>query len=204
MDCAVFNEKVRCPEPRGLVRERLERQLLDPGRALTALILGPPWIGQDHPAESGAPLRPGCRAAGTGPPPEDDQEPALVRHLASSLGAALNTEALLGRHDGRRARYRAGVAGRTPEPAGPRRHSGSVAGTGAERALERFLSLAPAQPAYRPRQPTTPADEHLSVAGERRTVPDRRRRPEVSLLGGRGALPAWSISSRSRRSPPLP
>ena len=98
MDSYVFQEKSRRPDPRGLVRERLEAKVacLQPGSegmVSMALVLGPPGSGKttflSHLATATAP------AAWYRVAPEDDDEAGLTRHLGHALGAAVGDEGIL-------------------------------------------------------------------------------------------------------------
>src|SRR5688572_9622348 len=149
MDPVIFLEKVRCPDPRGLVRERLDRRtaaLTDNARdpVSLGLVLGPPGSGKttllSHIAGATTDAAAWYRV-GT----EDDEEIALTRHIGHTLGAALGKPELI----------TAAAPGRITnlvraldDPA-----IGSVqliiddlheiTGTPAERALESFISLRP-------------------------------------------------------------
>lgn len=147
MDALVFLAKFRLPEPRGLVRERLELKAasLLPGTersASTALVLGPPGSGKttllSHLAtssDSSAWYRVG---------PEDDDEAGLTRHIGYAVGTAVGDDEVIA----------AGATGRVPEliaTLDQRRPAiqlviddvHEIAGTAAERALATFLALRP-------------------------------------------------------------
>lgn len=147
MDPVIFLEKVRCPDLRGLVRERLDRRtaaLTDsaPASVSLGLVLGPPGSGKttllSHIA--GATTAAWYRV-GT----EDDEEIALTRHIGHTLGAALGKPELI----------TAAAPGRIADLVLALDDSaiGSVqliiddlheiTGTPAEQALESFLSLRP-------------------------------------------------------------
>ena len=93
MDSVVLLEKVRRPDPRGLVRDRLEQRLGAPDAPPIGLVLGPPGSGKTTVLSRVA-------ASGVGPAawyrasPEDDDERALVRHLAYSLTGALGDDTI--------------------------------------------------------------------------------------------------------------
>jgi DNA-binding SARP family transcriptional activator/energy-coupling factor transporter ATP-binding protein EcfA2 len=148
MDPVIFLEKVRRPDLRGLVRERLERRtaaLTDsaPHPVSLGLILGPPGSGKttllSHLAaasDAAAWYRVGT---------EDDDEIALTRHIGHTLGAALGApEVIAAAAPGRIA----DLVRALDDPV-----IGSVqliiddlheiAGTLAEQALESFLNLRP-------------------------------------------------------------
>ncbi|GAA3638613.1 BTAD domain-containing putative transcriptional regulator [Microlunatus ginsengisoli] len=88
MDSVILVEKVRRPDPRGLVRDRLEHRLAASDAAPIGLVLGPPGSGKTTVLS---------RVAGSSVEPtawyragaEDDDEAALVRHLAYGIGATL-------------------------------------------------------------------------------------------------------------------
>src|SRR5215211_552289 len=99
MDPVIFLEKVRRPDLRGLVRERLERRtaaLTDnaPHPVSLGLILGPPGSGKttllSHLAAAASDAAAWYRV-GT----EDDDEIALTRHVGHTLGAALGKPGLV-------------------------------------------------------------------------------------------------------------
>src|SRR5918997_1460893 len=144
MSPIVFPEKIRRPDPRGLVRDRLQRRLLEPAGPSVGLVLGPPGSGKttlltrvvaatDDPT---AWYRAGA---------EDDDEAALVRHLAAALGAALAEPGLTdvaasGRVDA--------LVTTLEQLEGPACRLvvddlHEIAGSRAEQALERFVLLRP-------------------------------------------------------------
>ncbi|HKX15496.1 MAG TPA: AAA family ATPase, partial [Propionibacteriaceae bacterium] len=149
MDPVIFLEKVRRPDLRGLVRERLERRtaaLTDsaPHPVSLGLILGPPGSGKttllSHLAAAASDAAAWYRV-GT----EDDDEIALTRHIGHTLGAALGApEVIAAAAPGRIA----DLVRALDDPA-----IGSVqliiddlheiTGTLAEQALESFLNLRP-------------------------------------------------------------
>jgi ATP/maltotriose-dependent transcriptional regulator MalT len=149
MDPVIFLEKVRRPELRGLVRERLDRRtspLTDsaPNPVSLGLVLGPPGSGKttllSHIAAAATDAAAWYRV-GT----EDDDEIALTRHIGHTLGAALGEpSAITAAAPGRIAN----LVRVLDDPA-----IGSVqliiddlheiTGTPAERALESFLQLRP-------------------------------------------------------------
>jgi len=93
MDSVILLEKVRRPDPRGLVRDRLEQRLGALDAPPIGLVLGPPGSGKttvlSRVAASGAGPTAWYRAS-----PEDDDECALVRHLAYSLTGALGDDTI--------------------------------------------------------------------------------------------------------------
>jgi DNA-binding SARP family transcriptional activator/energy-coupling factor transporter ATP-binding protein EcfA2 len=149
MDPVIFLEKVRRPDLRGLVRERLDRSaavLTDtaPHPVSLGLVLGPPGSGKttllSHLAAAATDAAAWYRVG-----IEDDDEIALTRHVGHTLGAVLGKPAVIA----------AAAPGRIADlvralydPA-----IGSVqliiddlheiTGTPAERALESFLELRP-------------------------------------------------------------
>ena len=149
MDPVIFLEKVRRPDLRGLVRERLDRRtaaLTDsaPHPVSLGLVLGPPGLRQDHVAEPPRGAATDAAAwyrVGT----EDDDEIALTRHVGHTLGAALGKPGVIAAAAPGRI---ADLVRALDDPA-----IGSVqliiddlheiTGTPAERALESFLSLRP-------------------------------------------------------------
>jgi ATP/maltotriose-dependent transcriptional regulator MalT len=149
MDPVIFLEKVRCPDLRGLVRERLDRRtaaLTDstPDPVSLGLVLGPPGSGKTTLLSHIAGATPDAAAwyrVGT----EDDEEIALTRHIGHTLGAALGRPELIA----------AAAPGRIADVVRALDDSaiGSVqliiddlheiTGTPAEQALESFLTLRP-------------------------------------------------------------
>jgi ATP/maltotriose-dependent transcriptional regulator MalT len=149
MDPVIFLEKVRRPDLRGLVRERLDRRtaaLTDgaPDPVSLGLVLGPPGSGKttllSHVAAAAANAAAWYRV-GT----EDDDEMAFARHIGHTLGAALGRPDLIAAAAPGRI---AGLVRALDEAA-----IGSVqliiddlheiTGTPAEQALESFLKLRP-------------------------------------------------------------
>ena len=88
MSPVVFAEKIRRPDARGLVRDRLQRRLLDADGPSLGLVLGPPGSGKTT-LLSRVAAAAGEQSAWYRAGPEDDDEPALVRHLAQALSTAL-------------------------------------------------------------------------------------------------------------------
>ena len=144
MSPIVFPEKIRRPDPRGLVRDRLQRRLLDPDGPSVGLVLGPPGSGKttlltrvvaatDEPC---AWYRAGA---------EDDDEAALVRHLATALGGALVEPRLSEVAESGQVDTLVTTLERVP--GGVCRlvvdDLHEIAGSRAERALERFVLLRP-------------------------------------------------------------
>jgi DNA-binding SARP family transcriptional activator/energy-coupling factor transporter ATP-binding protein EcfA2 len=149
MDPVILLEKVRRPDLRGLVRDRLEQRtaaLTDsaPHPVSVGLILGPPGSGKttllSHLAAAASDAAAWYRV-GT----EDDDEIALTRHIGHTVGAALGVpEVITAAAPG----HIADLVRALDDPA-----IGSVqliiddlheiTGTPAEQALERFLKLRP-------------------------------------------------------------
>jgi ATP/maltotriose-dependent transcriptional regulator MalT len=143
MSPVVFTEKVRRPDARGLVRDRLQRRLLDSDGPSLGLVLGPPGSGKTTLLSRVAAA--GEQSAWYRASPEDDDEPALVRHLAQALSVALPDPRL-------NAAAEAGsVGGLVLALEGLEEISGrlvvddlhEIAGSRAESALERFVRLRP-------------------------------------------------------------
>jgi DNA-binding SARP family transcriptional activator/energy-coupling factor transporter ATP-binding protein EcfA2 len=149
MDPVIFLEKVRRPNLRGLVRERLDRHtevLTDsvPHPVSLGLVLGPPGSGKttllSHLAAAATDAAAWYRV-GT----EDDDEIALTRHVGHTLGAALGRpEVIAAAAPGR-------IADLVRALDDPKIGSvqliiddlHEITGTPAERALEGFLTLRP-------------------------------------------------------------
>src|SRR5918992_593151 len=144
MSPVVFTEKIRRPDARGLVRDRLQRRLLDADGPSLGLVLGPPGSGKTTLLSRVAAVA-GEQSAWYRASPEDDDEPALVRHLAQAMSVAL-ADPRLG------AAAEAGSVG-APVFALESLESPSgrlvvddlheIAGSRAESALERFVRLRP-------------------------------------------------------------
>lgn len=145
MDPFIFLEKVRRPDQRGLVRDRLATRAaaLQPdtdGPVSLALVLGPPGSGKttllSHLAATAGP----CAWYRVGP--EDNDEVTLTRHLGHTLGAALADHRLITAAAGGRI---ADLINALDDP--PRAAQliiddlHQIAGTPAERALGAFLSM---------------------------------------------------------------
>jgi ATP/maltotriose-dependent transcriptional regulator MalT/DNA-binding SARP family transcriptional activator len=149
MDPVILLEKVRRPNLRGLVRERLDRRTAlltesDPHPVSLGLVLGPPGSGKttllSHLAAAATDAAAWYRV-GT----EDDDEIALTRHVGHTLGATLGKPEVIA----------AAAPGRIADlvRALDDTKIGSVqliiddlqeiTGTAAERALEGFLTLRP-------------------------------------------------------------
>ena len=154
MDPVIFLEKVRRPELRGLVRERLDRRtasLTDssPDPVSLGLVLGPPGSGKttllSHIAAAATEAPFSADAAWYRVGTEDDDEIALTRHIGHTLGAALGEPDVIAAAGPGRI---ADLVRTLDDPA-----IGSVqliiddlheiTGTPAERALESFLQLRP-------------------------------------------------------------
>jgi DNA-binding SARP family transcriptional activator/energy-coupling factor transporter ATP-binding protein EcfA2 len=149
MDPVIFLEKVRSPDLRGLIRERLGRRttaLTDSGPhpVSLGLVLGPPGSGKttllSHIAAAATHAAAWYRVGS-----EDDDEIALTRHIGHALGAALcQPEIIAAAAPGR-------VADLVRALDGPGIGSvqliiddlHEITGTPAEQALESFLSLRP-------------------------------------------------------------
>lgn len=143
MEFGIPHAKVRRPEPRGLVRERLERRLQGQQGPPIALVLGPPGSGKTTLLGRLA----GRTAAGAWyrAAAEDHDEVTLVRHLGCALASALDDEELL--HCSAAGAVDGLLTGLEPHRAQPLElvvdDLHTIAGTAAERALERFLGLRP-------------------------------------------------------------
>ncbi|MFZ1410966.1 MAG: hypothetical protein WAS07_05895, partial [Micropruina sp.] len=142
----IFLEKVRRPDQRGLVRDRLTSRLAGPdlgsGAESLALVLGPPGSGKttllSHLAATGT-------AAWYRLGAEDSDEAALTRHLGHTLAAALGEHSLIG------AAAPGHIVDLIAALDGCSRRSvrlivddlQEIAGSPAERALETFLTMRP-------------------------------------------------------------
>ena len=154
MDPVIFLEKVRRPELRGLVRERLDRRTsaltdIAPDPVSLGLVLGPPGSGKttllSHIAAAATEAPFSADAAWYRVGTEDDDEIALTRHIGHTLGAALGEPGVIAAAAPGRI---ADLVRTLDDPA-----IGSVqliiddlheiTGTPAERALESFLQLRP-------------------------------------------------------------
>ena len=147
MDPLIFLEKLRRPDGRGLIRDRLEARAasLHPGTSgpvSVALVLGPPGAGKttllSHLAAGGGP------SAWYRVGPEDTDEIDLTRHLGHTLGAALADHTLISAAAGGRIVDLIGALDAAPRPAQlivDDLHE--IAGTPAEGALGTFLSMRP-------------------------------------------------------------
>jgi DNA-binding SARP family transcriptional activator len=144
MSPVVFTEKIRRPDARGLVRDRLQARLLDADGPSVGLVLGPPGSGKTT-LLSRVAAAAGEQSAWYRASPEDDDEPALVRHLAQSLSVMLS-DPLFGA-----AAETGSVGALVLALEGLEDHSGwlvvddlhEIAGSRAESALERFVRLRP-------------------------------------------------------------
>ena len=137
-DIVVLSEKIRCPAPRGLVRERLIQPLVGPEALPTALVVALAGAGKTTlMAQAAARMsRPVVWYRAT---PEDESADALVKHLGHALRCAglsrqpmNDIEQLLAAVDGAR-REIAIVVDDLHE----------IRGTPAEAVLERFVQLRP-------------------------------------------------------------
>jgi ATP/maltotriose-dependent transcriptional regulator MalT len=145
MDPVIFLEKVRPPDLRGLVRSRLEHGVADgPDSASLGLVLAPPGSGKttflSHVAAASAE-----RVAWYRMGAEDDDEVALTRHLGHTLGAALGLPGVI---ESAAAGRVAGLVAALEDPSVRRVQLilddlQEIAGSEAERTLERFLALRP-------------------------------------------------------------
>jgi ATP/maltotriose-dependent transcriptional regulator MalT len=149
MDPVIFLEKVRRPDLRGLVRERLDRRtaaLSDsaPDPVSLGLVLGPPGSGKTT-LLSHLGAAAGDAAAWYRVGTEDDEEIALARHIGHTLGAALGQpEVIAAAAPGRIADLVRALDDRTIGPVQLTIDDlHEITGTPAERALESFLELRP-------------------------------------------------------------
>jgi DNA-binding SARP family transcriptional activator len=140
----LFHEKVHRPDPRGLARDRLEGRLLDPDGPRTALVLGPPGAGKTT-LLSRVAARDGEPCAWYRASAEDDDESALVRHVGRAIEEALGVD--LVRLPAAETTVDGLLAGLEAFQPGPLRlvvdDVHSIAGSPAERGLERLLLLRP-------------------------------------------------------------
>ena len=145
MQPVVFLEKVRCPDPRGLTRERLEERLLATDSPSLGLVLGPPGSGKST-------LLGRVAARSTGPAAwyrvgeEDSSEDALIRHLAHAVSQARPTGVDAG--SWRDAESLEQLVSALENAAPPDLllvvdDLQEIAATAAEKALERFIALRP-------------------------------------------------------------
>ena len=148
MDPVIFLEKVRRPVLRGLVRERLDRQLAAHARpeqgCTCLLVLAPPGSGKttllsQFAESSGVPVA--WYRAGA----EDADEVALTRHLGYAIGSALSEPEIISAAGSGRI---ADLLRRLDRPGRPGVQLvvddlHELAGTAAEVALETFLRLRP-------------------------------------------------------------
>ena len=143
MSPVVFTEKIRRPDARGLVRDRLQRRLLDADGPSLGLVLGPPGSGKTTLLSRVAAA--GEQSAWYRASPEDDDEPALIRHLAQALSTALAEPRLGAAAEagsvGALVVALEGVDGLSGRLVVDDLHE--IAGSGAESALERFVLLRP-------------------------------------------------------------
>ncbi|QGN34979.1 BTAD domain-containing putative transcriptional regulator [Microlunatus sp. Gsoil 973] len=142
METVVFGEKIRRPEQRGLVRERLVGRLTDPLGPHLGLVLGPAGSGKTTLLSNVAGTAQHSawyRAAA-----EDDDESALVRHLSAALGTALAEDKIIDCAGGSLSLLITNlqtIADRQVVLVIDDLHE--LSGTTAESALERFLQLRP-------------------------------------------------------------
>jgi ATP/maltotriose-dependent transcriptional regulator MalT len=148
MDPAIFLEKVRRPVVRGLVRERLDRQLAEFGRAdldcTCVLVLAPPGSGKTTLLSQLADVG-GLPTAWYRAGADDADQTALTRHLGYALGSAARDPTIIEAAASGRI---ADLLRRLDRPQGERLRLviddiHEVAGTTAEAALETFLRLRP-------------------------------------------------------------
>jgi DNA-binding SARP family transcriptional activator/energy-coupling factor transporter ATP-binding protein EcfA2 len=172
MDPVILLEKVRRPDPRGLVRERLDRLTLpaEGGASMpVTLILGPPGSGKttllSHIASAADDASAWYRVGN-----EDDSEVALTRHLGHTLGAAWSKPSVV----------QAAASGRITDLVrgldDPEITSAQlviddlheISGTPAEEALESFLTLRPrrVRVALGSRRPPRMNTSRMLVSGE--------------------------------------
>jgi DNA-binding SARP family transcriptional activator len=144
MSPVVFTEKIRRPDARGLVRDRLQRRLLDAEGPSLGLVLGPPGSGKTT-LLSGVTAAASEKSAWYRASPEDDDEPALVRHLAQALNVALAEPRLAAAADagtiGALVVALEGLEGLSGRLVVDDLHE--IAGSRAEGALERFVLFRP-------------------------------------------------------------
>jgi ATP/maltotriose-dependent transcriptional regulator MalT len=144
MSPVVFAEKIRRPDARGLVRDRLQRRLLDAHGPSLGLVLGPPGSGKTT-LLSRVAAAAGEHVAWYRTGPEDDDEPALVRHLAQALSIALPDPRLSDVAEtgsvGALVVALEGIEGLSGRLVVDDLHE--IAGSRAESALERFVLLRP-------------------------------------------------------------
>lgn len=168
MDPLVLSQKLRCPTPIGLPRERLESRLCDPLGPDTALVLAPPGSGKTTLLSKVAASA--SAAAWYRASEEDGDESALVSHLGAALGAALADHGIL--ESGRTGRVDTLIT----ELEHPRIRPiwlvvddlHEVVGTDAERSLERFVNLRPrsVRIILGSRRPPAMNTDRLLVSGE--------------------------------------
>ena len=188
----VFPEKIRRPDPRGLVRDRLQRRLLDPDGPSVGLVLGPPGSGKTTlltrvVAATDEPVRLVPRRAprtttrplwsGTWPRPSARRWPSrgsARRRESGRVDALVTTLERL--PDRARAGWSSTTCTRSPA-AGP---SGRWSASCSLRPRWVRLLLGSRRP---------PAAEHHPAAGLRRAVPAGLGGPAVPVLGGGGAVP---------------
>ena len=144
MGSIVFGEKLRRPDPAGLPRPRLEQRLTGASAPSVGLVLGPPGSGKTTLLTRVAALaaRPSAwYRAGA----EDNDEAALIAHLAHGLGAALGDPAVAASADV--GTVAALVAALERGPAAPVQlvvdDLHELIGTSAEVALEQFCRWRP-------------------------------------------------------------
>ena len=136
----VFTEKLRCPEAAGLCRSRLERPLLDPAVSTDLdVIVGPPGSGKTTllarvAQQSTLPVAWYRLTA------DDRTESTLAAHLASALQPALHTRVAAGNISELLASIES-TADIKAVTVFDDAHE--IAGSSAERALERFIGLRP-------------------------------------------------------------
>jgi ATP/maltotriose-dependent transcriptional regulator MalT len=143
MESVIFGEKIRRPEQRGLVRDRLVGRLTDPLGPHLGLVLGPAGSGKTTLLSNVARLA--QHSAWYRASADDDDEDALVRHLATALGTALADDMIISCAAqgslGELITSLQAVRDRQVVLVIDDLHE--LAGTAAESALERFLQLRP-------------------------------------------------------------
>lgn len=141
----VFLEKVRRPDPRGLTRERLEEHLLAAGSPPLGVVLGPPGSGKSTLLGRVA-ARSSVPAAWYRVSEEDSTEDALIRHLAHAVSHTLppGSDAAHWRDAASLEQLLTALEDAAqPDLLLVVDDLHEIAGTAAEKALERFITLRP-------------------------------------------------------------